>query len=123
MVDFTPVLQALAAVLLLLGIAFSIFGVIGILRLPDTYSKLHASGKTSTLAILFFCAATVILLPSGALKVLALAGFLVFSSPVSSHAIASAVYRSKKIEVEEEEATEGRIIKDVREADADHLPE
>jgi multicomponent Na+:H+ antiporter subunit G len=117
MVDLTPVFQAIAAVLLLLGIAFSIFGVIGILRLPDTYSKLHASGKTSTLAILFFCGATAILLPSGALKVLALAAFLVFSSPVSSHAIASAVYRSEKIKVAEEEAEEGRIIKDVREAD------
>ena len=117
MIDLNLILQAVAALCLILGIAFSVFGVIGILRLPDTYSRLHASGKTSTLAILFFCAATAILLPSGALKVLALAAFLIFSGPVSSHAIASAVYRSEKLRIKEEDVEKGKVVKGINQVD------
>ncbi len=122
MVDLNLILQGIAALCLVLGVAFSVFGVIGILRLPDTYSRLHASGKTSTLAILFFCVATAILLPSGALKVLALAAFLIFSGPVSSHAIASAVYRSDKLKTLEEDAEKGKVVTGIRQAD-DIMPD
>ena len=78
---------------ILVGVAFSVLGVIGILRLPDTFSQLHASGKTSTLGILFICLGTAFLRPTVILELVALSIFIIFSGPVGSHAIAAAVHR------------------------------
>lgn len=87
------IFEIVGALLLIIGALFSILGVIGILRLPDTYTRLHASGKTSTLGVLFLCAGTAVLLPDATLRLLALGIFLIFSGPVGSHAIAAAVHR------------------------------
>jgi multicomponent Na+:H+ antiporter subunit G len=91
----------LGAVLILIGVVFSVLGVIGILRLPDTYSQLHASGKTSTLGVVFICLGTAFLRPSAILELLALSIFVIFSGPVGSHAIAAAVHRGTGIRNEE----------------------
>jgi multicomponent Na+:H+ antiporter subunit G len=96
------ILEIIGAILLIIGIAFSVLGVIGILRLPDTYTRLHASGKTSTLGVLFLSAGTAIILPEVLLKVLALSIFLLFSGPVGSHAIAAAVHRGANAKNAEE---------------------
>jgi multicomponent Na+:H+ antiporter subunit G len=82
---------------ILVGVAFSVLGVIGILRLPDTYSQLHASGKTSTLGILFICLGTAFLRPTVILELVALSIFIIFSGPVGSHAIAAAVHRGASV--------------------------
>lgn len=100
------IIDALIIVLLVLGTAFAIFGVVGVIRLPDTYSRLHASGKTSTLSILFFCVAVGLILPEAAPKLAVLAVFLVFSGPVASHAIASAVHRSNRVRASEKPKAE-----------------
>ncbi|QPC85056.1 monovalent cation/H(+) antiporter subunit G [Phototrophicus methaneseepsis] len=78
---------------IIFGVVFSVLGVIGILRLPDTYSRLHASGKVGTLGVIGICIGAAILMPSAALKVIALSLFLVFTGPVSSHAIAASLHR------------------------------
>jgi multicomponent Na+:H+ antiporter subunit G len=41
----------LATILLILGLLFILLGVVGILRLPDFYSRLHAMGKCDTLGV------------------------------------------------------------------------
>jgi multicomponent Na+:H+ antiporter subunit G len=89
----TILLQIMGSIFIIVGVVFSVLGVVGILRLPDTYSRLHASGKTSTLGILFICVGTGFIIPAAFLKLLALAIFIVFSGPVGSHAIAAAVHR------------------------------
>jgi multicomponent Na+:H+ antiporter subunit G len=91
-------LQSLGAVSIIAGVLFSGLGVLGILRLPDTYSRLHASGKTSTLGILFICLGTACIIPAAFLKILALAIFIIFSGPVGSHAIAAAVHRGMAVQ-------------------------
>ncbi|MGB7341918.1 MAG: monovalent cation/H(+) antiporter subunit G [Phototrophicaceae bacterium] len=88
------ILDIIGIVLIFVGVAFCILGVIGILRLPDTYTRLHASGKTSTLGILFLGAGVAFMLPSAIPKIVALSIFIIFSGPVGSHAIAAAVHRS-----------------------------
>lgn len=75
------------------GVAFSVIGVVGILRLPNTYTRLHATGKTSTLGVLFIALGTFFILPTAILNLIALGIFVIFSSPVGSHAIAAAVHR------------------------------
>ena len=41
----------LVTILLILGLLFILLGVVGILRLPDFYSRLHAMGKCDTLGV------------------------------------------------------------------------
>jgi monovalent cation/proton antiporter MnhG/PhaG subunit len=96
-----PILEFLGAVFLFLGVAFSFLGVLGVLRLPDTYTRLHASGKTSTLGVLFLALAVAFILPSALPKLLALGIFVIFSAPVGSHAIAAAVHRGTAVQNEE----------------------
>lgn len=99
------ILDSVGIVLIFIGVAFSMLGVIGVLRLPDTYTRLHASGKTSTLGILFIGAGTAFILPSALLKIIALSVFMIFSGPVGSHAIAAAVHRGAARHNEEALAT------------------
>ena len=43
-------LSIIAMILILLGLFFFFAGTVGILRLPDFYSRLHAAGKCDSLA-------------------------------------------------------------------------
>lgn len=79
---------------ILFGVIFSVLGVVGIIRLPDTLCRLHATGKTGTLGVLGLCVGVAILEPQFAGKLLALAIFIIFSAPVASHAIGAAILRS-----------------------------
>lgn len=88
--------EILGTIFIFIGVIFSVLGVIGILRLPDTYSRLHASGKTSTLGVIFLCVGTALIIPHAILKLLALSIFVIFSGPVGSHAIAASVHRGKQ---------------------------
>lgn len=84
----------LGALFIALGVFFSTVGVIGIVRLPDVYSRIHASGKVATLGIFGLLIGTALLLPETTLKLLGLGLFLLITSPVASYAIASAAYRA-----------------------------
>lgn len=77
---------------LLVGGTFILIGGIGAIRFPDVYTRLHAAGMTDTVG-----AGSVLLglvLVSGwqlaTVKLLMILGFLVFTSPVASHALAKA---------------------------------
>ena len=47
------VLNIIAVVFLVIGTFFSIIGVIGYIRMPDMYTRLHATGKVSVFGIVF----------------------------------------------------------------------
>ena len=44
-------MTSIVTILVLFGVFFSIVAGIGILRLPDMYSRLHAASKSSTLGV------------------------------------------------------------------------
>ncbi len=46
-----PLAQAIVAALLVLGGLFCLVGAIGLVRLPDFYTRLHAPTKASTLGV------------------------------------------------------------------------
>jgi multicomponent Na+:H+ antiporter subunit G len=46
-------LHALLTGMLVIGVFFNAVGVLGILRFPDVYSRLHAETKTTTLGTIF----------------------------------------------------------------------
>ncbi|MDI6694362.1 MAG: monovalent cation/H(+) antiporter subunit G [Anaerolineales bacterium] len=85
--------QIIGLLCLVLGTVFSMLGILGLLRLPDVYARLHATGKVSGLGAVFLLAAAIFLTPLSAGKGLVLIGLLLLTTPAVSHAIASAAYR------------------------------
>lgn len=85
-----------AALLVLIGAGFSLIAAVGVLRLPDLYTRLHAASKAGAIgAGLVFLAVAVSSL-DGAVILRALLGivFLLLSTPVSAHLLARAAFRS-----------------------------
>jgi multicomponent Na+:H+ antiporter subunit G len=90
--EFIFHLIALAAVIL--GTLFSILGVLGLIRLPDVYTRLHATGKVGLFGVVLLLIGDVIFTPLGLSKGLVLIVLLMIGGPATSHALASAAYRS-----------------------------
>lgn len=86
-------MEVIGLLVLGVGVFFSVVGVIGLVRMPDLYCRLHASGKVSTVGLCGLLLGAVFIMPDAALKLLALAIFALLTLPVSTHAIAAAAYR------------------------------
>ncbi len=92
------VISILASILILLGLFFFFAGTVGILRLPDFYSRLHAAGKCDSFAaVLMICGIAIYNLQPftfGALlvsvKLFLVAAFVFIASPTATHAITEA---------------------------------
>ncbi len=89
-------LEILAAVALVVGLAFFIAGTVGLLRFPDVYTRLHALTKADSLGLGFVVAALALEAPSAAyVGQLLLAWLLVLvASATSAHAVARSALRS-----------------------------
>jgi multicomponent Na+:H+ antiporter subunit G len=87
-------IQIIGLIPLWIGVIFCGLAVLGMFRFPDVYARLHASGKISTTGMAGLLLGTALIMPSTLLKGIALAIFVVITSPVSTHAIAMAAYRS-----------------------------
>ena len=93
MTDF-PVTTVLGWLFLGAGSAFILAGGVGILRLPDFYTRIHAAGITDTMGAwlivvgLMFSAGWTLITA----KLLMLLVFLVITSPLASHALAKAAF-------------------------------
>jgi multicomponent Na+:H+ antiporter subunit G len=86
----------LANVLLILGLFFILAGVLGVLRLPDFYTRLHAMGKCDTLGVTFVLLALAIYAGVSlvTVKVLLLLVFIALANPVATHALGRAAMKS-----------------------------
>ena len=86
------VLDAASWVLLVGGGFFVFVGGVGALRMPDFYTRMHAAGITDTLGTLLVL--TGVILQSGlslaTVKLLAIAIFLLLTSPTAAYALANA---------------------------------
>ncbi|MFU8811784.1 MAG: monovalent cation/H(+) antiporter subunit G [Balneolaceae bacterium] len=78
-----------------IGILFMLVGSVGILRLPDFYSRTHAVSKSDTLGVIFVIAGLVIYegLTLSSVKLTFVILFIALSNPVGSHALARAAFR------------------------------
>lgn len=86
-------LDGIGTFFITIGVLFAGIGILGNIRFPDVYSRIHASGKVSSLGIVSLLFGCAFLMPAIALKALLLGLFLVLSAPVAAHAIALAAYR------------------------------
>ncbi len=85
----------LSAFLLILGTLLSVIGVIGFIRMPDVYTRLHATGKVSVFGLVFLLLAMIFIKLDWAItfKGVLLIFFVLLSSPSVAHSIASAAYK------------------------------
>jgi multicomponent Na+:H+ antiporter subunit G len=83
-------------VLLSVGIAFDLFGCIGLVRLPDVYNRLQAATKCATLGTALILISVFFFTGFGAITIKALLciWFILITSPTAAHAIARAAHRS-----------------------------
>lgn len=89
----TTILQLVAIVAVVVGTLFSVVGVLGLIRMPDVYSRLHAAGKVGVFGVVLLLVAAAASSPVSLLESVALILFLLVAGPVTTHAIASAAYR------------------------------
>lgn len=87
------------AILLLLGLFFCAVGVIGILRMPDAYTRMQASTCLSTLGVILTGIGAVVYAAwqgMGAgivVKIILFAVLVVITNPVASHAMCKAAHK------------------------------
>ena len=80
---------------MLAGALFSLIAAIGILRLPDLYTRLHAASKAGAIGAGLIFLALAVTSFDGAVILRSVLGivFLLLSTPVSAHLLARAAYR------------------------------
>lgn len=90
------VFEVVSLALLIAGAFFLLVGSIGIVRLPDFFTRTHAIGKSDTLGVMLALAG--LGLHDGftlnTAKLLVAAVFVALTVPVGTHALARAAYRS-----------------------------
>jgi multicomponent Na+:H+ antiporter subunit G len=84
--------DVVAAILLLIGSIFTLSASIGLLRLPDVYSRMHAASKAGTLGscVILLALAVVEADISVATRVVAAIIFFIITAPISAHLLARA---------------------------------
>lgn len=88
-------LQNLAVgTLILIGAAFTLIASIGLLRLPDLYTRMHAASKAGTLGSGVMLVALALFAFEDATSTRALAAivFFLLTAPISAHLLAKAAY-------------------------------
>ena len=88
-------MNVVAGVMLVLGFGFVLVGVIGILRLPDFYCRLHAMGKCDTLGMALMIGGLAV--SEGSLtsvKMLLVLVFVSLANPTATHALGRAAVRA-----------------------------
>ncbi|HEV7733024.1 MAG TPA: monovalent cation/H(+) antiporter subunit G [Candidatus Binatia bacterium] len=84
--------DVLASLLLLTGLAFTLVGSLGLVRLPDVYTRIHAPTKATTLGLTCLLAAAALTLPGNhlaiAMKALLVVIFLFLTAPIAAQTLA-----------------------------------
>lgn len=102
----------IAIVLMVAGAFFLMVSALGLLRLPDFYSRTHAVGKSETLGSILTLGGLAVYngLELSTVKILFILGFVLVANPTATHAIARAALRTglqpwtrKKAEPKEKE--------------------
>jgi multicomponent Na+:H+ antiporter subunit G len=88
--------EMIGYIIIVVGVAFDVFGCLGLVRFPDVYNRLQASTKCVTLGT---CGIMLgVFLISGVsplgIKALLLIIFIVLTSPTSAHALARGAHKS-----------------------------
>ncbi len=96
--------------LVILGVLVMTIGVYGVIRMPDTYTKLHATSKAVFLGVVSLCASSVVTgQPEIIYRAILIGVFLIITIPFSSFVIARAAYlRRERMETSDAVDESGR---------------
>jgi multicomponent Na+:H+ antiporter subunit G len=84
-----------AMALIIGGLFFFFTSTLGLLRFPDLYTRMHATGKGDTLAVLLIISGAIVHhgLNLNSAKLLLIALFIFIANPTATHAIGRAAFR------------------------------
>lgn len=85
-------IRILGALVTLVGSGFLLLGAIGTVRMPDTYNRIQAGTKATTLGTMCSLIGIGMYHPTWLGKILLLILFVVLTNPISSHALARAAH-------------------------------
>lgn len=85
-------LEILGFILLFFGTAFLIISAIGLLRMPDTLSRMHAGTKSSTLGTTLILLGVICIEPSLWFKLSLLILFVLLTNPLSATILGRSSY-------------------------------
>ena len=90
-----PIRLIISYFLMLTGSAFAIVTVLGLLRFPDVYTRIHAGAVVLTISAVLVTMGTAIYVWDFFLsaKIVLIGIFFLFSNPMATHAIARASYK------------------------------
>ncbi|MCF8295573.1 MAG: monovalent cation/H(+) antiporter subunit G [Bacteroidales bacterium] len=88
-------LELIGGIIAIIGSLFLLLGSIGLLRMPDSYNRIQAGTKASTLGTMLSVLGAWFFAPAMVGKFVILILFVLITNPVSSHAIARAAYHIK----------------------------
>jgi multicomponent Na+:H+ antiporter subunit G len=89
--------DALALGLAVIGLVFSLSGAVGILRMPDLYTRVQCSSKNVTMGTLPLLLAVVVdqgFISTYGSRALLVAVLILVINPMAAHALARAAYRT-----------------------------
>ena len=89
------IMEIIGGFLVIVGSIFLFLGALGIYRMPDFYNRLQAGTKATTLGSMSMILGVGFLEPDWFLKLLVLVVFIGYSNPLSSHAMARAMFKRK----------------------------
>jgi multicomponent Na+:H+ antiporter subunit G len=85
----------LASLLVLAGGLFCLLGAIGVVRLPDCYSRMHAASKAGALgAVLILAGVAAATTGEAAMEALFALLVVLATAPLAAHAVSRAAYRA-----------------------------
>ena len=102
----------LADALVVLGVFIMTVGVFGAIRMPDPYTKLHATSKAVFLGVISLCLSSIITGdPRIIFRVILIAAFLIITTPISAFVIArAALLREERMETPDAIDESGRHL-------------
>lgn len=91
----TPLNFIVSSIIVSVGVFFLLVGSIGLIRLPDFYSRAHAVGKSDTLGVMLVVLGLVVHegVSLNSVKLIMITIFVGLTSPTATHALAKAAFR------------------------------
>lgn len=90
------VVDIIACLLMAVGLVFLIGSLVGMLRLPDFYSRIHASGNSETLGtmLVFLGLALYNGFNTVSFKIILIFIFVFIGNPIGSHILSKSAYKT-----------------------------
>ena len=105
--------EAVSSVLLLAGVLLAVVAAVGLVRLPDVFSRMHAATKPATLGLLLITVGAALRMEDSAdaVKLLLVAAFQFLTAPVAAHMVGRAAYRAGAGDLD------GLVVDELRDVD------